>query len=215
MQKPQAVLSPSKFSQELITFAGYAGILLGWLLVSGFLIWWLVEFFTRTATPDVLVVGLVPSEPTAQISAMAVFLSLIIIAVMFAALWVYVARWTKSALILLARIVRVKSTQYWAFCTIILLIGWVAAAGLLYAASNDKYASEFLFVSAAAITAGALSFGVADLKGVVGLPTTTEFSVKFSTTRSLVKAGTDKPRKASKRSVKKDAVLRKKANPNT
>lgn len=195
MQKTQTESSTSKLVQELVTFPGYAAVLIGWLSVAGFLVWWLAGFFINDhAVQQSPVLEVVVVEPARQLDVVTVILFVLILTIILAVTWVYVAHWTKAALLKIAGTLRIKSEQYWVFCTATLLAGWVIAAGLLYAASGDKYASEFLFLSAAAITGGALSFGLAAIKGLTGLQADTKFSFRFSAAQVRIPTSNKKPK---------------------
>lgn len=207
MKKAQASSELSNLKQGLITFPGYAGILVAWSAVLGFLAWWLTNIFLVDTPTKQVVVVTDSAAPSNGLGAAAVVLSIVIILVMFAAIWVYVAEWTKNALTALARLFRVGSDAYWGFCTTILMIGWITAAALLYAVSGDKYAGEFLFVAAGAISIGSVSFGVASMKNITTIPTEQEFSFKFAkngSDRKLAKIALTKkvPRSQKKKTSK-------------
>lgn len=166
MKLPQAPsFSFERFKKELIVFPGYAGILLGWLGVAAFATVSVVSLFI----PDQMVNKPVPLEPVATTEpstggvVVASLLGLIIVVAMVGALWVYVARYTKTAIKWLAAKLRIADKNYWAFCTVLLIVGWLATSALVFLASGDAYLDVIAFCAAIAIAVGAASFGLAAL----------------------------------------------------
>lgn len=166
MKLPQA---PSfdfeRFKKELITFPGYAGILLGWLAVAAFVVVGVISIFAPDQPANTTIVVQTPAEASVGGSIIASILGVIILVAMIGALWVYVARWTKAGVAWAAKTLRVEAKNYWTFCTILLIVGWLIASGLVFLASGDAYLDAFAFAAAAIIAIGSASFGVAALVG--------------------------------------------------
>ena len=196
MKKAQASSKHSSLVQELITFPGYASVLLGWLTAFAFAVWWGASLLGGDAKTDQTVVMPI----TGSAGGSGVFEAAIgaaVIMLLLAAIWVYVAHWTKRALWCVAEMVHVTAQNYWVFCTIVLMAGWVIADALLFEVSGDRYLPELLFTSAGAILIGSLSFGLAALKKLSPVPKAeaVAFSVKF-------KGKTSKVGKTAKRTKK-------------
>ncbi|MGB4759362.1 MAG: hypothetical protein WBP26_04895 [Candidatus Saccharimonadales bacterium] len=168
MKLPQAPsFSFERFKKELITFPGYAGILLGWFGVVAFFVLSIVSLFV----PDQMVNKPVPLEPATTATEpsttgliVASVLGLFLVVAMIGALWVYIARYTKTAVRWLAKKLYVADKNYWSFCTIVLIVGWLATSGLVFLASGEEFFDVIAFCAAVAITIGAASFGIAALQ---------------------------------------------------
>lgn len=215
MEKPQAPTPLSKFVQSLITFPGYAGILFGWLIVFGFAVWALMNVFFDTKVTEIITPDVVEPAAASDSRVTAIVLAIFIAIALIAAVWVYVAQWTKRAVLCTAELCGIKKTAYWAFCTVLVMIAWVAASALLYAAHGDQYLGAFLFLSAGVIAVSSLSFGVAALKHlpIESQNNTKEFSVSFTDTKVSKSIGVSK--KMTRRAQKKDIKLKHRTHPDS
>lgn len=168
MKKTKTQLGNKKLSHELLTFPGYAGILLGWILATTIAVIKLLQLFDIIKAPasDTVSVSVESATTVATPEYMAWILAIIIILLMALALWVYVAKWTRQAVNQIGRLLKVPANRYWAYCTILLVLGWLIVVGLTFLATNDVYAyvSVAAFVAAGAITIGSAFFGLAALR---------------------------------------------------
>lgn len=164
MKLPQAPsFSFERFKKELITFPGYAGVLLGWLGVLVATVAAIATQFGQTTPTQVVVEPQVIAPPTLGSTVVATLLGLLVVVALLGALWIYVARWTKAGVAWLAKLCRVPKYQYWAFCTALLVVGWLLVVGIAFLVSGDEYLGSAAFLAALAIAVGGASFGLAAL----------------------------------------------------
>lgn len=167
MKKAQAKTNGSllqRFGRELVVFPGYASVLFAWLGVMAYAAIGLLWLFGLEEKDSFMVVLLADEKTTTAISVVGqVLLGVLVAALLLGALWVYVSRWTKSAMRWLAKMLKLGEDKYYSFCVVVLLIGWVANAGLAYAFGGEDLFIVMSFVSASGIIIGSLSFAAASL----------------------------------------------------
>jgi len=156
-----------RFVCELITFPGYAGVLFGWLAFIGLAVFSVAVKLGLDKQPLVVEQSSAPSSSGETVPAVvAAIIGILVVVALLAAVWVYVARWTKAGVVWLAKLLRVKPESYWSFCTGVLIVGWLLLEGVVLLVGNAEFIIGSAFVGAAWILVGGGSFGLAALRRI-------------------------------------------------
>lgn len=152
---------------KLITFPGYAGIILSWLGLAV----WFAYYASVALVPDAAIISDTPlpgthsSEATSSvIGGGAILGALLLGALALLAIWFYVSDWTKKVVDRLARTLHIADKQYWAYCTMLLASGWVLNVAIVLLLSDGLLSAAVSFTAAILIACGAVSFGLAALR---------------------------------------------------